>query len=204
MVAEYDASAAVSLFWASVIQTVWLHSFIELNRKQILNLSIFFSHLVGKEECLGMNSSPEGISAIWNLSFIFVWIPKGICLDLWRMWDFLCCFLFYIAEFNIKNRVSFWANLWHWIFVHSCFSFFSPGRTKTRCEVHRDNLLGVTEFGPRGPRPPVGQYIPTCDENGEYEPVQCHDSTGNCWCVDRYGQEIDGTRSGPGSRPVCE
>ncbi|KAM4591603.1 nidogen-1 [Odontesthes bonariensis] len=81
--------------------------------------------------------------------------------------------------------------------------YCSSERTKTRCEVHRDSLLGVTEFGPRGPRPPVGQYIPTCDENGEYEPVQCHDSTGNCWCVDRYGQEIDGTRSGPGRRPVC-
>lgn len=81
--------------------------------------------------------------------------------------------------------------------------YCSPERTKTRCESHRDSLLGVTEFGPRGPRPPVGQYIPTCDENGEYEPMQCHDSTGHCWCVDRNGQEIPGSRSGPGSRPMC-
>ncbi|XP_023133776.2 nidogen-1 [Amphiprion ocellaris] len=79
----------------------------------------------------------------------------------------------------------------------------SSERTKTQCETHRDSLLGVTEFGPRGPRPPVGQYIPTCDENGAYNPMQCHDSTGHCWCVDRNGQEIPGTRSGPGSRPMC-
>ncbi|KAM9344791.1 nidogen-1 [Symphorus nematophorus] len=79
----------------------------------------------------------------------------------------------------------------------------SPERTKTRCQTHRDSLLAVTEFGPRGPRPPVGQYIPSCDDNGEYEPMQCHGSTGHCWCVDRNGQEIPGSRSGPGSRPMC-
>ncbi|XP_037638608.1 nidogen-1 [Sebastes umbrosus] len=81
--------------------------------------------------------------------------------------------------------------------------YCSPERTKTQCETHRDSLQGVTEAGPRGPRPPVGQYIPTCDENGAYESMQCHGSMGHCWCVDRNGQEIPGTRSGPGSRPMC-
>ncbi|XP_076020776.1 nidogen-1 isoform X1 [Genypterus blacodes] len=79
----------------------------------------------------------------------------------------------------------------------------STGRTKTPCVAHRDSLLGVTEQGPRGPRPPVGFYIPACDEHGAYEPMQCHGSTGHCWCVDRSGQEIPGTRSGPDSRPMC-
>lgn len=74
----------------------------------------------------------------------------------------------------------------------------SPERTKTRCEVHRDSLLVV-----RGPRPSAGLYIPTCDENGAYEAMQCHGSTGYCWCVDQNGQEIPGTRSGPDSRPMC-
>ncbi|XP_068183596.1 nidogen-1 [Antennarius striatus] len=81
--------------------------------------------------------------------------------------------------------------------------YCSPERRKTQCQTHRDSLLGATAFGPRGPRPPVGQYIPTCDENGAYEPMQCHGSTGQCWCVDRRGQEIPGTRSGPGGRPMC-
>lgn len=80
----------------------------------------------------------------------------------------------------------------------------SPERTKTRCETHRESLLAVTEFGPRGPRPPVGQYIPECDQSGAYEPMQCHGSTGYCWCVDRNGQEISGSRSEPSSRPMCE
>lgn len=80
----------------------------------------------------------------------------------------------------------------------------SSERTKTRCETHRESLLAVTEFGPRGPRPPVGQYIPTCDENGAYEPTQCHGSSGYCWCVDRNGQEIPDTRSEPGNPPMCE
>uniref|UniRef100_A0A8C9XC92 Nidogen 1 n=1 Tax=Sander lucioperca TaxID=283035 RepID=A0A8C9XC92_SANLU len=81
--------------------------------------------------------------------------------------------------------------------------YCSQGKTKTQCENHRDSLQGSSEFGPRGPRPPVGQYIPTCDENGAYVPMQCHGSTGHCWCVDRNGREIPGTRSGPGSRPMC-
>ncbi|KAM3863357.1 nidogen-1 [Diretmus argenteus] len=83
--------------------------------------------------------------------------------------------------------------------------YCSSERTKTQCQSHRDSLLGDTGYGgPRGgPRPPVGQFIPTCDEHGAYEPMQCHGSTGHCWCVDRNGQEIPGTRSGPGSRPMC-
>nr|ADJ38350.1 nidogen-1 [Tetraodon nigroviridis] len=79
----------------------------------------------------------------------------------------------------------------------------TPERTKTRCQSHRESLLSVTEYGPRGPRPSSGHYIPRCDENGAYEPTQCHGSSGYCWCVDRDGQEIPGTRSEPGSSPMC-
>uniref|UniRef100_A0A8C6T982 Nidogen 1a n=1 Tax=Neogobius melanostomus TaxID=47308 RepID=A0A8C6T982_9GOBI len=75
----------------------------------------------------------------------------------------------------------------------------SPERQKTPCEQHRDSL----HFGPRGPRPPVGQYIPTCDQNGAYTPMQCHHSIGECWCVDQAGREIPGTRTEPGDRPTC-
>ncbi|MEQ2184742.1 hypothetical protein GOODEAATRI_011262 [Goodea atripinnis] len=79
--------------------------------------------------------------------------------------------------------------------------YCSSERTKTRCEAIRDSLLGQTNFNPRGPRLPVGQYIPECDENGDYLPVQCHSSTRQCWCVDRNGQEIPGTRTDQGNRP---
>ncbi|XP_076848296.1 testican-3-like isoform X1 [Brachyhypopomus gauderio] len=40
----------------------------------------------------------------------------------------------------------------------------------------------------------LGQYIPSCDENGFYRPHQCHGSSGQCWCVDRYGNEVGGSR----------
>lgn len=41
----------------------------------------------------------------------------------------------------------------------------------------------------------TGQYIPLCDEDGYYKPTQCHGSVGQCWCVDRYGNEVMGSRT---------
>ncbi|KAL8185858.1 UNVERIFIED_CONTAM: Nidogen-1, partial [Gekko kuhli] len=73
-----------------------------------------------------------------------------------------------------------------------------PGELeKTKCQQEQEQVL---IFGPRGPRP-AGQFIPQCDVYGNYLPTQCHSSSGYCWCVDREGNEIDGTRTGPGIRP---
>ena len=42
----------------------------------------------------------------------------------------------------------------------------------------------------------VGQFIPECSESGDYQPKQCHASTGYCWCVEKMsGEEIIGTRT---------
>lgn len=41
----------------------------------------------------------------------------------------------------------------------------------------------------------TGQYIPLCDEDGYYKPSQCHGGVGQCWCVDRYGNEVTGSRT---------
>ncbi|ETE69401.1 Nidogen-1, partial [Ophiophagus hannah] len=68
---------------------------------------------------------------------------------------------------------------------------------KTKCQREQEQILAL---GPRGHRP-IGQFIPQCDIYGNYLPTQCHPSTGYCWCVDRDGNEIDGTRSGPGIQP---
>uniref|UniRef100_A0A3B3QPV1 Thyroglobulin type-1 domain-containing protein n=1 Tax=Paramormyrops kingsleyae TaxID=1676925 RepID=A0A3B3QPV1_9TELE len=73
---------------------------------------------------------------------------------------------------------------------------------KTRCEHHRDSLLGL--LGPRGPRPTLGQFVPECDDAGNYRQIQCHASIGQCWCVNRNGEEIPGTRVESGSRPNCK
>ncbi|XP_039593799.1 nidogen-1 [Polypterus senegalus] len=81
------------------------------------------------------------------------------------------------------------------------FQCIPQEQEKTPCQLHRDRILGVVS--PRGPRPVPGQYIPVCDDQGNYRPLQCHGSTGQCWCVDRNGQEIQGTRTQPGIRPPC-
>ena len=47
-----------------------------------------------------------------------------------------------------------------------------------------------------------GHYVPTCSKDNSYENVQCHPSTGYCWCVDQNGNEWRGTR-GKG-RPLCD
>lgn len=39
----------------------------------------------------------------------------------------------------------------------------------------------------------VGRWVPQCQEDGSYYPVQC--ATGwDCWCVDDNGREIQGSR----------
>ncbi|KAL1006142.1 hypothetical protein UPYG_G00068340 [Umbra pygmaea] len=84
----------------------------------------------------------------------------------------------------------------------------SPEREKTRCERERESIQASHSTSSFSlsffrPRPAVGLYVPTCDQHGAYEPTQCHESIGQCWCVDVNGQEIPNTRTGPGQRPLC-
>uniref|UniRef100_A0A8B9TUN5 Nidogen 1 n=1 Tax=Anas platyrhynchos TaxID=8839 RepID=A0A8B9TUN5_ANAPL len=76
------------------------------------------------------------------------------------------------------------------------------GVEKTRCQHEQEVALASGgAYFQREMR--VAQFVPQCDEHGNYLPTQCHSSTGYCWCVDRDGNEIDGTRSGPGVQPPC-
>eukprot|EP00064_Thunnus_orientalis_P009444 superscaffoldBa00001200_g9468 len=76
-----------------------------------------------------------------------------------------------------------------------------PQRPKTQCEHHRDNILNSSPDG----YPVVGVYVPQCDTDGQYMSQQCHGSTGQCWCVDRRGQERAGTRTPAGvARVDCD
>nr|XP_049609389.1 nidogen-2 isoform X38 [Syngnathus scovelli] len=72
------------------------------------------------------------------------------------------------------------------------------GHPKTHCEHHRDSMQTASPEG----YPPVGAFVPQCDANGQYTPLQCHGSTGHCWCVDSQGQERPGTRTSPGAPPT--
>ncbi|XP_036597527.1 LOW QUALITY PROTEIN: thyroglobulin [Trichosurus vulpecula] len=63
-------------------------------------------------------------------------------------------------------------------------------RCPTKCEIER---LAATSFG--------HAYIPSCKDNGDYQPVQCQQG-GLCWCADANGKEIYGTRQ-QGKLPSC-
>ena len=57
-----------------------------------------------------------------------------------------------------------------------CFCQLTP------CEQEVANATGL-----------IGEFIPQCEEDGSYAPMQCWASTGYCWCVDENGIEIPGT-----------
>ncbi|XP_052546140.1 testican-3 isoform X1 [Tympanuchus pallidicinctus] len=83
------------------------------------------------------------------------------------------------------------------------------------CDTYKDSLISNNEWcycfqrqqdppcqtelsniqKQQGGKKLLGQYIPLCDEDGYYKPSQCHGSVGQCWCVDRYGNEVTGSRT---------
>ncbi|XP_041941809.1 thyroglobulin [Alosa sapidissima] len=71
----------------------------------------------------------------------------------------------------------------------------------TSCQQHRQRVLQ---------RGNDDTLLPACSDSGEYQPVQCQPTTGQCWCVDQEGMEIYGTRQNgrparcPGSCEVRE
>uniref|UniRef100_A0A8C5KP03 Nidogen-1 n=1 Tax=Jaculus jaculus TaxID=51337 RepID=A0A8C5KP03_JACJA len=79
-----------------------------------------------------------------------------------------------------------------------------PGEVeKTRCQQEREHILGAAGATDAQRPSLLGMFVPECDEHGQYVPTQCHGSTGYCWCVDRDGRELEGTRTRPGMRPPC-
>ncbi|OCT88221.1 uncharacterized protein LOC398834 isoform X1 [Xenopus laevis] len=41
----------------------------------------------------------------------------------------------------------------------------------------------------------TGTYKPQCEQNGDFQPLQCWPSTGFCWCVYHNGTEVPDTRT---------
>uniref|UniRef100_A0A672IZ27 Nidogen 2a (osteonidogen) n=1 Tax=Salarias fasciatus TaxID=181472 RepID=A0A672IZ27_SALFA len=54
-----------------------------------------------------------------------------------------------------------------------------------------------------GGKPDPQQYVPQCEPDGQFSPVQCYGETTYCWCVDQDGREISGTRSHNVVKPAC-
>ncbi|KFR16272.1 Thyroglobulin, partial [Opisthocomus hoazin] len=63
-------------------------------------------------------------------------------------------------------------------------------RCPSKCEVERYAALRY-QHG----------YVPACDTDGSYTPVQCQQG-GQCWCVDTKGREVQGTKR-RGQPPAC-
>lgn len=50
-----------------------------------------------------------------------------------------------------------------------CLSAGQTDRPKSQCEQHRDRLQSGVEHGGR---PRIGAFIPQCDSDGRYRPLQ--------------------------------
>ncbi|XP_073481639.1 thyroglobulin-like isoform X5 [Aquarana catesbeiana] len=81
-----------------------------------------------------------------------------------------------------------------------------PGQTRATCERHDlTQCLKERQVALGGDEKVIGGFVPQCDEKGNYQPQQCHGSTGYCWCVNAIGEEIAGTKTPPGQTPAtCE
>ena len=61
----------------------------------------------------------------------------------------------------------------------------------TTCEMRRIEAIGImTESGPM-----AVSYIPRCEFDGSFTSVQCWGSDIQCWCVDKNGTFISGTKT---------
>jgi len=60
--------------------------------------------------------------------------------------------------------------------------------------------------GGPGSQPLLGGHHLACTQDGQFQPTQCYHVTGDCWCVDDMGKELEGTRKNvrrKGSPLVC-
>uniref|UniRef100_A0A4Q8K8D1 U23-Hexatoxin-Hc1a_1 n=1 Tax=Hadronyche cerberea TaxID=1107879 RepID=A0A4Q8K8D1_HADCE len=59
------------------------------------------------------------------------------------------------------------------------------------CISHRERQLEYTRKGM------IGTFVPQCKEDGTYAPLQCHGSTGLCWCADEKGNRLSEPQRNP-------
>uniref|UniRef100_A0AAY4AKV7 Nidogen-2 n=1 Tax=Denticeps clupeoides TaxID=299321 RepID=A0AAY4AKV7_9TELE len=79
-----------------------------------------------------------------------------------------------------------------------CHPLTPTRRPESVCERWRASLIEHY-----GGQPDPRQYLPQCDTTGHFNPVQCYGDSSYCWCVDKDGREIPGTRSHDAVKPAC-
>ena len=61
------------------------------------------------------------------------------------------------------------------------------------CDEHLLSVLNHDDL--------FGVFIPQCDSQGYYSTIQCHEKTAVCWCSNKLGVEIPGTKTN--NKPKC-
>ncbi|KAL7984061.1 hypothetical protein Chor_002631, partial [Crotalus horridus] len=57
-------------------------------------------------------------------------------------------------------------------------------------QFYRKSLFASLDSAGEALRLAFLPYIPQCDGQGNWEPIQCYESTGHCWCVDETGRYV--------------
>ncbi|RWS11878.1 putative neurotoxin LTDF S-18-like protein [Leptotrombidium deliense] len=58
----------------------------------------------------------------------------------------------------------------------------SPSPNVKKCECYNERYGGLNP-------PRIGSFIARCEEDGSYSKLQCHGSTGMCWCSHPDGKQ---------------
>ena len=77
-----------------------------------------------------------------------------------------------------------------------------PAPPVPECEIRRQLVLGASNGELRVALTRKDIQFPRCNSDGSFSKIQCWAATGQCWCVDKDGNEIQGTRSSA-SKPKC-
>ncbi|RWS10862.1 hypothetical protein B4U79_06598, partial [Dinothrombium tinctorium] len=85
-----------------------------------------------------------------------------------------------------------------------CSCFQKKSKYSSYNQVVKNEFLGepCTTAIKHSKKGLLGAYRPQCDSDGNFEPLQCNPSTGECWCVDKTGLEFSNTRRK--GKPDCE
>ena len=99
----------------------------------------------------------------------------------------LRCFHCFVAPFFLCFVYNFL--LYILLFIFRCLftfpAFYYLMTAATKCEQlsSQASANGL-----------VGAFVPQCSADGSFKSKQCWGSTGYCWCVDKYGKEVPGTK----------
>uniref|UniRef100_A0A8C9S278 Thyroglobulin type-1 domain-containing protein n=1 Tax=Scleropages formosus TaxID=113540 RepID=A0A8C9S278_SCLFO len=117
-------------------------------------------------------------------------------------------FLSNLKALKSQMEESEWKGFESWMHHWLIFQMAQQAPPKPTADPDHTTAMGASTIqtkcqveaaGVRGVKP--GFYRPQCDKDGNYLPMQCHHSTGYCWCVDKNGEEIPNTKIR--GRPIC-